>query len=684
MDSSSAAVTGLRSTNGTQGRSLELVAPAAPQMREADTFRDLQMLKLAIASSPSGLAFCSQPGRILLANPQFHAIFGYAANELLNRDWTTLVPEVVVASAPAVARRSAPLDAVREAAATETVHEVNGVRKDGSVIPIRVGVTQTCRHDGLFIASVIDLSERRRLEARLSTEERRGKLQASMADLARRCAATTPDRIDATVNGVLLDLGEALGADRCVAYLPSAAEGAGFRAAYGWGRTGCRMPAADFDALKGLPWTMAHALDGQSAFVATLDDVPDPVDRGSMAQLHTGSCAIVPMGMNGRRGALVVDALSQRAWPDGAIDALQLVAAVIGQALARKHDSDRHSSSVDELIRQRNCTTGENAVLRREMTAVQSDRTIASDSGAIRRVLAQVEQVAPTTATVLLLGETGVGKEVFAQAIHNLSPRQRRAMIRVSCAAIPAALIESELFGRERGAYTGALSRQIGRFEAANGSTIFLDEIGDLPLDTQVKLLRVIQERTVERLGGNQSTKVDVRIIAATNRNLEAAVANNTFREDLFYRLNVFPMSIPPLRERPEDIPSLVWTFIDEFSRAFGKKIDSISKESLAALQRYSWPGNVRELRNVIEREMIVTTGPTLNVAPPRPISTQRRPASSKLVDVEIEHITSVLESCRWRVRGAGGAAERLGVKPTTLDSRMARLGIPRERPQQA
>jgi formate hydrogenlyase transcriptional activator len=318
--------------------------------------------------------------------------------------------------------------------------------------------------------------------------------------------------------------------------------------------------------------------------------------------------------------------------------------------------------------------------VRRDALAVRTDRTIACESAAIRQVLAEVEQVAPTTATVLLLGETGVGKEVFAQALHNLSPRYRRPMISVSCAAIPKELIESELFGREPGAFTGAVSRQIGRFEAANGSTIFLDEIGDLPLEIQVKLLRVLQERTVERLGGNQSMKVDVRVIAATNRNLEQAVAENTFREDLFYRLNVFPITVPPLRERLEDIPSLVWTFIEEFSRTFGRKIDSISKESLAALQRYPWPGNVRELRNVIEREMIVATGPTLTVAPPTsPVTIPRRAESSKLEDVQAEHITSVLESCRWRVRGTGGAADRLGVKPTTLESRMARLGISRQ-----
>jgi formate hydrogenlyase transcriptional activator len=318
-------------------------------------------------------------------------------------------------------------------------------------------------------------------------------------------------------------------------------------------------------------------------------------------------------------------------------------------------------------------------VMYRDAATGRADNAIASDSDAIRRVIAQVEQVAPTTATVLLLGETGVGKEVFAQAIHNLSPRQRRTMVRVSCAAIPTALIESELFGRERGAFTGALSRQVGRFEAAQGSTIFLDEIGDLPLEVQVKLLRVLQERTVERLGANQSTKVDVRVIAATNKNLEQAVAASAFREDLFYRLNVFPITIPPLRDRVDDINPLVWTFVDEFSQAFGKKIESISKDSLAALQTYPWPGNVRELRNVIERAVIMSTSPTLVIVAPAAAPKNRRVTSSKLVDIQAAHIASVLASCRGRIRGSGGAAERLGLRPTTLESRMSRLGITRD-----
>jgi len=250
-------------------------------------------------------------------------------------------------------------------------------------------------------------------------------------------------------------------------------------------------------------------------------------------------------------------------------------------------------------------------------------------------------------------------------------------MVRVNCAAIPPTLMESELFGRERGAFTGALARQMGRFEMADKSTIFLDEIGDLPLDVQVKLLRVLEERTIERLGSSQPIKVDVRIIAATHRNLERRIAEGGFREDLYYRLNVFPISVPPLRERVEDIPLLVWRFVEEFSKAFGRRIDSIDKPTFTALSQYSWPGNIRELRNVVERAMIVATGHRLNIPLPHASATAAR-RSPKLVDVEKEHIRAVLESTGWRIRGSGGAADRLGLKPTTLETRMAKLGLRR------
>jgi len=518
------------------------------------------------------------------------------------------------------------------------------------------------------------------LEARLSAAERRLAFESLMAELATRCAAAPMDALDEALADALERIGETLSLDRCVTYLPGTSDGTSWRATHAWTRAHRELSADDVDANASLPWIVEQTRAGLSVSADTLDALPSEADRDAMRRAGAQACAAVPLGHNGTYGAFVVDARTSEAWTPELLDRLKLAAAVVGQAVARQRDREQLKSGLDELRQQRARAASEDAMLRRDIRAMQPDRTIAAESVAIRRVLDQVRQVAPTTATVLLLGETGVGKEVFAQAIHNLSPRQRRTMIKVSCAAIPAALIESELFGRERGAFTGALSRQIGRFEAANGSTIFLDEIGDLPLDIQVKLLRVIQERTVERLGGNDSMKVDVRIVAATNRNLEQAVASGTFREDLFYRLNVFPVTIPPLRDRIEDIPSLVWTFIDEFSRAFGKRIDAVSKDSLAALQRYNWPGNVRELRNVIEREMIIATGPTLAISAPRALPSHRRSTSTKLVDVEIEHIRTVLDTCGWRVRGVGGAAERLGVKPTTLESRMARLGIVRER----
>ena len=319
----------------------------------------------------------------------------------------------------------------------------------------------------------------------------------------------------------------------------------------------------------------------------------------------------------------------------------------------------------------------ENVYLRREVRERLGLTAVVGQSPAVRRVLEQIQQVAPTDSTVLLLGETGTGKELFAAQIHELGTRHARAMVRVNCAAIPATLIESELFGREKGAYTGALARQVGRFELANHSTIFLDEIGDLPSEVQVKLLRVLEERQIERLGSPRPIAIDARIIAATHRNLEQRIAEGAFREDLYYRLNVFPIYIPPLRERAEDIPLLVWRFVEEFSKAFGKRIDAIDKDTLTALEQYSWPGNIRELRNVVERAMITASGHRLAITlPPSSAAATRR--SPKLVDVEKEHIRAVLESTGWRIRGAGGTADRLGMKPTTLETRMAKLGLKR------
>jgi transcriptional regulator with GAF, ATPase, and Fis domain len=314
---------------------------------------------------------------------------------------------------------------------------------------------------------------------------------------------------------------------------------------------------------------------------------------------------------------------------------------------------------------------------RREARERSGGDGIVGQSAAIRRVLDQVRQVAATDSTVLLLGETGTGKELIATEIHERSARRGRGMVRVNCAAIPATLVESELFGREKGAYTGALARQIGRFELADRSTILLDEIGDLAADVQVKLLRVLEEREIERLGSPKAVRVDVRIVAATHRNLEKLIADNVFREDLFFRLNVFPIQVPALRDRSEDIPLLVWRFVDEFSKSFGKRIQAIPEENMAAVQRYHWPGNIRELRNAVERAMIGATGTELRIAVPKGWHADGA-CSTRLVDVERAHVRSVLDSTGWRIRGANGAADRLGLKPTTLETRMARLGLRR------
>jgi transcriptional regulator with GAF, ATPase, and Fis domain len=317
----------------------------------------------------------------------------------------------------------------------------------------------------------------------------------------------------------------------------------------------------------------------------------------------------------------------------------------------------------------------------RKVTWRRAKTPMVGNSEALLSVVRQAEQVAATGAIVLILGETGTGKELLAQHMHGISPRSAAPFITTNIAAIPATLLESELFGRERGAYTGAMNRQMGRFEVADGATLFLDEIGEMPLETQAKLLRVLENGEFERLGSSRTLRVDVRVIAATNRKFPELLRAGSFRPDLFYRLSVFPLTMPPLRDRVEDIPALVWAFVKEFSYKMGKPIERVRDADLAALQRYHWPGNVRELRNVVERSMILTNGVELRLAlPDAEAAGEVVPASRLLRDVEQAHIMQVLKSTNGRIRGNGGAAEILGLKPTTLYSLMQRLGIKRAR----
>jgi transcriptional regulator with GAF, ATPase, and Fis domain len=367
--------------------------------------------------------------------------------------------------------------------------------------------------------------------------------------------------------------------------------------------------------------------------------------------------------------------------------AIFLEVAQVRDALQRAIEDCRQAQAalqeaLAEVTRLKGGRRAEHIHLRDAMEGDDEFDEIVGRSPALLRVLHQVKRVAGTDTTVLILGETGTGKELIARAIHHHSGRKDRPLVRVNCAALPPTLIESELFGHEKGAFTGALARKVGRFELADGGTIFLDEIGELPLDLQAKLLRVLQDGTFERVGSVQTTTVDVRVIAATNRHLVRQVAAGHFRDDLYYRLSVFPVTLPPLRERREDIPLLAWYFIAQYQGKLGKPIERIPERTMATLVAYHWPGNIRELANVIERAMILSPGATLvvdeelgSIEP----SGHRLPSMQPLEAVERAHILAVLEACHGRIKGAGQAAERLGLHPSTLYSRLRKLGIARQ-----
>jgi formate hydrogenlyase transcriptional activator len=339
------------------------------------------------------------------------------------------------------------------------------------------------------------------------------------------------------------------------------------------------------------------------------------------------------------------------------------------------------ATDIDDRKRAEERLRNENLVLREEIDRTSMFEEIVGSSKPMRQVVKQVEKVAPSDSTVLILGETGTGKELVARALHRRSKRATRAFVRVNCAAIPQSLIASELFGHEKGAFTGALQRRLGRFEAADGGTIFLDEIGELPMETQISLLRVLQEREFERVGSNHPIKVDVRLIAATNRDLPVAVAAGIFRQDLFYRLNVFPIEVPPLRERADDIPLLVEYFVGRYAKGTGKNIRHISKDTLGQLRDYSWPGNIRELQNVVERAVILSDSDTFVVDESwlkREPSDSPRPHEglSALADREVEMIEAALAESHGRISGSSGAAARLGIPRQTLESKIRRLRI--------
>jgi formate hydrogenlyase transcriptional activator len=434
---------------------------------------------------------------------------------------------------------------------------------------------------------------------------------------------------------------------------------------------------------------------GKPVYVSKADTkrFPSEVTRRFFDRGFQTLCAIPLVVQDRTLGVVYMGSTRENALSKDDIELFEQVAHQIALAVD-------NAMAYREIERLKNKLSEEKLYLEDEIRVDGNFEEIIGESSALRNILRQIERVAPTDSTILIRGETGTGKELIARAIHNLSARRNRTLVKVNCAAIPMGLLESELFGHERGAFTGAISQRIGRFELAHQGSLFLDEVGDIPLELQPKLLRVLQEQQFERLGSTRTQQVDVRLIAATNVDLETLVADREYRSDLYYRLNVFPVTIPPLRERREDIPLLVRFFAQRFARRMKKPIESISAKTSAALTQYHWPGNVRELENVIERAVILSQGPELTVPltelklPPEPVTVavsaaaaaavppvsheKSSPAASTLESVERDHILRVLEEVKWVVAGPGGAAAKLGMKRTTLQAKMRKLGISR------
>lgn len=548
------------------------------------------------------------------------------------------------------------------------------------------------------IGRLIGGAFRRRQQAREVSH--RVSFEQALTNVSARLAAVEPEAVNDEIVAGLACIGECLGTDLGTVLQFDDSDPPVLYVSHEWDSErvdvgkGFRGEKVTKEA--GWPWLAKVLPEGRPVLIASLDEFPAEaaLERAACKQFGIKAIIWVPVHAGGElRGYIAFNTLTSKSkWRPDMVTRLQLVGEMMFNALHRADawhslQESRENCRIAnrKLKHARNKLRRENEYLRDSISVNFSHDEIVGESKALRETLARAEQVAPHDSTVLIRGETGTGKELLARAIHNMSLRKDTTMVTVNCAAMPGTLMEAELFGREKGAYTGAMTRQVGRFEVADGSTIFLDEISELSPDLQANLLRIIQFGEFERLGSTKTRKVDVRIIAATNSNLESRIKARRFRQDLYYRLNVFPILVPPLRERRADVPQLVWAFIREFEKTMGKRIETVPAEAMEAMQRYDWPGNVRELRNYIERAMITSQGPTLNTGLALESSARTGAGAGNaesefrdLAEMERDYIRDVLQSTSWRVRGDGGAAEILGLKPTTLEWRMKKLNIRR------
>lgn len=645
------------------------------RISSADYFRaEFGKLERLCQENPFGIFILDQNMRFVQVNERMAALNGKSVEQHLGKKIKAVNPDAALALEPIVRH------AIDEGTPLMEL-EASVVRAETGEAPAASYWLVSCyplKTDNGWLQGigvvVRDITEKKLKDA---MQDERLRFEALLSDLSAAFINVPVSEVDRKIELGLQMTVEFLEFDRSTIWQYSPEDGR-LRFTHSYSLPGIKQPPPVVDDIVPV-WTSMWRR-GEIFKVSDVDNLPDNLWREKKYCRELGgikSFLFIPLTVGGNLIGLVSFASYRvnRNWPEELIQRLRLLSEIFGNALERKRADQKIQQALAEIGQLRDRLEAENLYLRDQIGVEQKHEEIIGQSESIRKVLLQVEQVANTGSTVLLLGETGTGKELMARAIHNLSGRNGRAMIKLNCAALPSALIEAELFGHEKGAFTGAVARQTGRFEAAEGSSIFLDEIGELPLELQSKLLRVLQEGQFERLGSSRTINVDVRVIAATNRNLAQLVKEGRFREDLFYRLNVFPISLPPLRERRDDIPPLVWAMVKEFGKVFGRTIDRIPKKNMDALQQYQWPGNIRELRNMVERAMILSNGTTLVVDLPDS-SVSLHSQESSLEEVERMHILAVLEKTGGRVRGKDGAAMILGLKPTTLDSKMKKLGI--------